>query len=59
VPGQANALRVQAEGLAEQSLPAPQAQGMPPLDGAALQHLARHGGADLRWGDGWVEVTAP
>ncbi len=59
IDGRPGSLRVQAEGHAADAPPAASTPGMPPLDGAALQHLARHLGAQVRHGDGWVELDAP
>lgn len=56
---QAGSVRIQSEGQVQESLPAPAPEGVPPLDAAALQYLAHHSGAALRWGEGWVEITAP
>jgi len=59
VAGHEASLRVQAEGRTPEAPPAAPTPGMPPLDGPALQHLARHVGAGLRHGEGWVEIDAP
>ncbi|PWW48646.1 hypothetical protein [Melaminivora alkalimesophila] len=52
-------LRVQAEGQAADAPPATPAPGMPVLDAAALERLARHLGVGLRHGPGWFEIEAP
>lgn len=59
VPGSEGRLRVQAEGHAPDAPPAAPTPGIPPLDGAALGHLARHLGAGLHQGAGWFEIEPP
>lgn len=51
-------LRVQADGQADAGLAAFASQPVPPLDAAALLCLARHGGAHVQCGAGWVELDA-
>ena len=51
-------LRVQADGQADAGLAAFASQPVPPLDAAALLCLARHGGAPVQCGAGWVELDA-
>lgn len=54
----AHRLRLQAVGQADASLRWPAPRTEPPLDAAALECLARHLGAGLQCGEGWVEIDA-